>query len=145
MRWFLIGGVLLLAGGFIGFHLSGKVTVEVVELTREPTKEEIIKHLEAQEAEYLDEYDEIGQMALEGDVSSTWKMYNRYTYAERDYERSYFWAVILERQGYDSAAKGSYIEGAEGNIKAEFWSRTRDPSLGAGGSALPQDLLPEPE
>ena len=141
MRYFLCAGALLLTGMLVGLLASRNDSNEEVIVVREPTESEIIDFLEKQEVDYLRDYDEIARKALEGDVESTWKMYNRYTFAERDYERSYFWAVLLERQGYDPKQKGEYIAGAEGNIEAKFWSRTRDPDRGKGsGSGVLPDL-----
>lgn len=132
MKWFLCGALLLLGGGLIGFKISESRSSEeiVVEVIRKPNESEIRAFLETQETDDLQEWDEMAQVALEGDVESSWKMYSYYTYAQRDYERSYFWAVFCERQGWDTEKRGRLVESAEGNIEAKYWSRTRDPDRG---------------
>ena len=113
----------------MGFLISKIQPKEKIEIVRKPTESEIIAYLEKQESEYIAEWDEVAQVALEGDVDASLKMFNLCTYADRDYERSYFWAMLSERQGVDTKF-GSLIEVAEGNIEAKYWSRTRDPDRG---------------
>lgn len=63
----------------------------------------------------------------------------------REAEGICFWAVLLERQDDDPDRKGSYLESAEGNIEAEFWSKTRGPARETGSTSSLQGLLPESE
>ena len=129
MKKFLCAGFLLLIGILIGFLISSNPPKEEVQITREPTESEIIAYMENQESDQLTKWDEIAQLAIEGDIESSLKMYNHnaYAYGNREFERAYFWAVLCERQGWDTEKNGEIVKSAEVDIRAKYWSRTRDP------------------
>ncbi|MBK1884303.1 hypothetical protein JIN85_17925 [Luteolibacter pohnpeiensis] len=57
--------------------------------------------------------------ALAGDLLAAQELFEHYSYGTRDYERSYFWAVVCEENGYDTKF-GSLVEIARDGIIAEY-------------------------
>lgn len=59
--------------------------------------------------------------ALEGSLEAARELFSRFTYHDRDYERSFFWAILCKELGYQSD-KGDLEEIARNNVELQFFS-----------------------